>query len=216
VGDARDAVHHVATHATLRGLALSVAASNLGYGIAVVGLPVLVLGHLHHSAGTVGALWAAVGVAGAVSGLVVGRFDSEGRERALLISGMLMMVAVGLILAVCNDLGIAVVAMILFGLSNGPVDIGLFALRQRRTDPQWLGRAFAVSMAMNFVGLPVGSLLGGAVLTVSVTSAFLLMALANLAGALLVLSIPRDGGGSGPHSRRRRRRATVPARDADP
>ena len=216
VGDARDAVRHVASHATLRGLALSVAASNLGYGIAVVGLPVLVLGHLHHSAGTVGALWAAVGVAGAVSGLVVGRFDSDSRERALLISGMLMMVAVGLMLAVCNDLGIAVVAMILFGLSNGPVDIGLFALRQRRTDPQWLGRAFAVSMAMNFAGVPVGSLLGGAVLTVSVTLAFLLMALANLAGALLALSIPRHGGGSSAKGWRRRGGTSVGRQDRHP
>ena len=146
----------------------------------------------------------------------MGRFDSDGRERALLISGMLMMVAVGVILAVCNDLGIAVLAMILFGLSNGPVDIGLFALRQRRTDPQWLGRAFAVSMAMNFAGVPVGSLLGGAVLTVSVTLAFLLMALANLAGALLALSIPRHGGGSSAKGWRRRGGTSVARQDRHP
>ena len=36
--------------------------------------------------------------------------------------------------------------------SNGPFDISLFTLRQRRTDPAWFGRAFAVSMSLNFVG----------------------------------------------------------------
>ena len=30
-----------------------------------------------------------------------------------------------------------------------------------RTDPAWLGRAFAVSMSFNFLGYPVGALIGG-------------------------------------------------------
>ena len=30
------------------------------------------------------------------------------------------------------------------GLINGPLDIALFTLRQRRTDPAWMGRAFTV------------------------------------------------------------------------
>jgi len=190
VEDAWGAVRHVVAHPTLRGLAPSVAASNLGYGIAVVGLPVLVLDRLHRGPGTVGLLWAMVGIAGAVAGLAVGRFDTDGRERGLLLTGMLMMVAAALVLAVSGDLRTAAPALLLFGVANAPVDLGLFALRQRRTDPQWLGRAFAVSMAMNFTGVPIGSALAGPVLAVSLPAAFLLMALANVAGALLVLAIP--------------------------
>jgi predicted MFS family arabinose efflux permease len=100
------------------------------------------------------------------------------------------MLVAAFLLAFCTNLPTAAVAMVVFGVANGPIDIGLFALRQRRTDPGWLGRAFTVSMAMNFIGVPVGSALGGPVLAVSVTGAFLLMALANVAGALLVLVIP--------------------------
>jgi hypothetical protein len=37
----------------------------------------------------------------------------------------------------------------------------MFTLRQRRTDPAWLGRAFAVSMSLNFLGYPIGAALGG-------------------------------------------------------
>lgn len=32
---------------------------------------------------------------------------------------------------------------ILIGLASGPLDIALFTIRQRRTDPAWTGRAFA-------------------------------------------------------------------------
>jgi hypothetical protein len=44
---------------------------------------------------------------------------------------------------------------------NGPLDVAMFTLRQRRTDPAWMGRAFAVSMSFNFAGFPVGAALGG-------------------------------------------------------
>jgi hypothetical protein len=40
------------------------------------------------------------------------------------------------------------------------MDIALFTMRQRRTDPAWIGRAFAVSMALNFVGFPIGAATG--------------------------------------------------------
>jgi MFS family permease len=52
--------------------------------------------------------------------------------------------------------------MALQGLLNGPLDVAMFTLRQRRTDPAWLGRAFAVSMSLNFAGYPIGAAMGGA------------------------------------------------------
>ncbi len=61
--------------------------------------------------------------------------------------------------------------MFIFGLLNGSTDIALFTVRQRRTDPAWMGRAFAVSMAFNFVGFPIGAAIAGAVVSVSLAAA---------------------------------------------
>jgi hypothetical protein len=47
--------------------------------------------------------------------------------------------------------------MAIAGLANGPLDIALFTLRQRRTDPAWMGRAFTISMNLNFSGFPIGA-----------------------------------------------------------
>jgi hypothetical protein len=45
-------------------------------------------------------------------------------------------------------LALVVVEMALVGLLIGPMDIALFTVRQRRTDPAWTGRAFAVSLLL--------------------------------------------------------------------
>jgi len=52
-------------------------------------------------------------------------------------------------------------AMLLWGAAGGLIDIGMFSMRQRRTDPAWFGRAFAVSMSLNWVGSPIGSAAAG-------------------------------------------------------
>jgi predicted MFS family arabinose efflux permease len=87
-----------------------------------------------------------------------------------------------------------VLAMAMFGLASGPIDIGLFALRQRRTDPRLFGRVFAVSMALNFAGIPVGSALGGPIIEHSIELAlFVAAGVALLGCAVPFLTIPRDG-----------------------
>ena len=65
-------------------------------------------------------------------------------------------------------------------------------MRQRRTDPAWMGRAFAVSMALNFAGFPVGSAIGGAIVPISLDVAIGLAILAQVVAALLAQRIPRD------------------------
>jgi predicted MFS family arabinose efflux permease len=87
----------------------------------------------------------------------------------------------------------AALAMALIGLSTGPFDVVLFTLRQRRTDPAWLGRAFAVSMSLNFMGFPVGSALGGAVAPISLELAFLSAIVLNVIAAVLSFAlIPKE------------------------
>jgi len=76
----------------------------------------------------------------------------------------------------------------------GPVDIALFTIRQRRTDPAWLGRAFAVSMSLNFSGVPIGSALAGPLVGWSLDATFYLAAvLVFIAGVMPLLTIPKYG-----------------------
>ncbi|MFI5273914.1 MAG: hypothetical protein ACHQ4H_12850, partial [Ktedonobacterales bacterium] len=119
--------------------------------------------------------------------------SSEGRERPLIFVGMVLSAASCLLIVVQSPAAVFV-AMALFGLAGAPIDIGLFALRQRRTDARWFGRVFAVSMSLNFAGMPVGSALAGPVLERSVTLALLLAAAIAVAGcAVPFFAIPRDG-----------------------
>jgi hypothetical protein len=55
-----------------------------------------------------------------------------------------------------------------------------------------MGRAFAVSMGINFLGFPVGAALAGAIAAVSLPAAVALGVVACLAGsALAALMVPR-------------------------
>jgi hypothetical protein len=82
-------------------------------------------------------------------------------------------------------LGVALlfVQSLLLGVLWGPVDIALFTVRQRRTDPAWMGRAFAVSMAFNFVGLPVGAALAGLLAEQSLEAAIVILGVGGAIGA---------------------------------
>jgi len=91
------------------------------------------------------------------------------------------------------NLLVAALVMAVIGLATGPFDVVLFTLRQRRTDPAWLGRAFAVSMSFNFIGFPVGSAIGGAVAPISLELAFLgALALEVIAAVFAFALIPKE------------------------
>jgi MFS family permease len=184
-------VGYVVRNASLRGLAVTMSVGNLAYGGLTVILPVLVLTRLRAGAGLVGALWALQGVATVVAGLTVGRLGSEGRERRLLALGFAVM-SVALVLILLPGWTGVVVAMLLAGASVGAVDIAIFSLRQRRTDPAWFGRAISVSMALNFAGMPIGSGLAGPVVARSLTLALVLAAALSAASSVLCVAlIPR-------------------------
>ena len=178
-------------NATLRGLGISVSTANVANGLFYIGLPVLVLSRLGGGAAQVGQLFALMGVTAAVSVLFIGRVGTEGRERQFLAAAMVL-TGIGYVIVVLSpNLWFAALAMALIGLATGPFDVVLFTLRQRRTDPAWLGRAFAVSMSLNFIGFPVGSALGGAVAPLSLELAFLAaIGLDAIAAVLSFVLIP--------------------------
>ena len=178
---------------TLRGLGISVSTANIANGLFYIGLPVFVLSRLGGGAAQVGQLFALMGVTAAVSVLFVGRVGTEGRERPFL-AGAMVLTGVGYAMVLFSpNLLVAALVMAVIGLATGPFDVVLFTLRQRRTDPAWLGRAFAVSMSLNFIGFPVGSAIGGAVAPISLELTFLgALALEVIAAVLAFALIPKE------------------------
>lgn len=152
---------YVLRNSSLRGLALTVGSYNLAWGLLNIAVPVLVLGRLHQGPASVGLLWGAFGFAGLASALFTGRLKTEGRERQLMAGSMLVCAVAMALLPFAASLPVAAVSLVVMGLANGPLDVGLFTLRQRRTDPALFGRAFAVSMSVNAIGIPIGSAFAG-------------------------------------------------------
>jgi MFS family permease len=189
--DAWQGLRYTWRNPTLRALGFSISAMNLAGGVVTIVVPLIVLDHLHQGPATAGAVFAASGVGGGLAALAFGRINSAGRERAMLVLPMLG-TAGAMALLLGGQLGLLVAAMAIQGLLNGPMDIGLFTLRQRRTDPAWMGRAFAVSMSFNFAGFPVGSAIAGWIASRSIEGAVLFAATACLMAAVIAWRwIPR-------------------------
>jgi hypothetical protein len=55
-----------------------------------------------------------------------------------------------------------------------------------------MGRAFAVSMALNFAGFPIGSAIGGAVVPISLEAAIGIAIGAQIVGAVLAQRLPKE------------------------
>jgi MFS family permease len=202
-GDALAGLGYVARHRELRGLAVVTALCNVAFGIVTVGMPVMLLSHFHVGADTVGLMYAVMGVAGLVAGALAGRMNSEDREVWFLVAGCGVTVASMLALLLASSVGGGLVAvavgMALFGIGNGPYDIGMFSLRQRVIAPAWMGRAFAVSMSLNYIGAPIGSVLAGPIVERSLPIAFAIAVLVVAVATVLavVLLRPRSVGGAG-------------------
>ena len=196
--DAWAGLTYVVVHnKALRGIALTASMLNLGFGILLVAVPVMVLQRLHGNPAMVGGLWAVFGFASVPSALIAGRISSEGRERLVMIVCDVVAGLAVVLLAFAGNAWIAAAALLIAGLSNGPFDVAMFSMRQRRTDPAWYGRAFAVSMGLNWAGQPIGSALSGPLIHVGLTVAFLVAAaLMLLAAGLVRWVIPAEGAGT--------------------
>jgi MFS family permease len=182
-------LRYVVGNRTLRWIAIGFSTLNVGWGIVIVTLPVAVFA-LHGNAAVVGSILALAGAAGIPAALVAGRIRTEGREReSMSIFGAVMGVAVLALLL--PSLALIAVGIAIAGGADAASSVSAFSLRQRRTARAWFGRAFAVAMALNFSGVPVGSALAGPVLGVSTAFAVLVAAGLTLAGsAVIQLKVP--------------------------
>jgi MFS family permease len=205
--DAWQGVVYTWRNRTLRGLGFSISMLNLMGGMMTIVIPLLVLRQLGLGEAVVGIPFAISGLAGMASAFYYGRHDTRGREYGMLVfptigiaAGVLLLLPVGAASAAGSPgaidpaMGFVLVAAsaLVWGYLNGPMDIALFTVRQRRTDPAWMGRAFAVSMAFNFTGYPIGAASTGAIASQSIVAAILLGFAAAVASAFLAaVLIPR-------------------------
>ncbi|MDQ6918902.1 MAG: MFS transporter [Candidatus Dormibacteraeota bacterium] len=189
--DSWEGLLYVLRNETLRGLAAMISVANLANGMLYIVLPVLVLQRFHQGAATVGALFAVMGVAGLFTTTFFGRLNSEGRERQWLAWPQVALGIPVLAIALAPNLFVVAAALAISGLLIGPIDIALFTLRQRRTDPAWLGRAFAISMALNFSGVPIGAAIAGPMVSWSLNwTIYLAAILTVVAGCMPLLMLP--------------------------
>jgi len=121
---------------TLRGLAISLSTMNIGWGVVEIVVPVLILKHLGMGQDMVGYMFGLSGALGVVSAFFAGRIRTEGQERKLILVGAVGFTAGSVVLLWPGSLIPIAISMIIAGLANGPLDIALFTLRQRRTDPR--------------------------------------------------------------------------------
>ena len=190
--DAWEGVRYTWRNPTLRGLGFSISLLSLSGGMTTIVVPLLVLDHLHLGEAAVGWVFAISGATGIFTASLAGRLDTRGREWSMIVWPMAgTAVAVALLLATDNLLLVAL-SMALTGILGGPLDIGMFTLRQRRTDPALLGRAYAVSMSFNFSGFPIGSAIAGVIAPVSIDGAILFgVAACLLAAVVAAVLVPR-------------------------
>ncbi|MEA2645787.1 MAG: hypothetical protein QOE92_870, partial [Chloroflexota bacterium] len=115
-----EAFLYVVRNPTIRGLAVTLTVLNIGAGILVVALPVLILGPLGGTPAQVGLVLALQGAGGVVSALLFGLVGSEGRERRLIpVFAVVMAAATGLLL-VGGGVWLVAVAVFLVGATTGP------------------------------------------------------------------------------------------------
>jgi MFS family permease len=193
--DAWDGLRYAWRNRTIRGLGFAISVNNLCWGMLTIALPLIVLDVLGFDEIWVGVAFAASGVSGMISALIFGRWDTRGRELPMLVVPMLLLApTVALLLPPAGlfgpmppEIGLAIVILVMtvVGALNGPTDIALFTVRQRRVDPAWMGRAFAVSMAFNFMGFPIGAIIGGVLASESLPAALTMGVVACVAAGLL-------------------------------
>lgn len=189
---------YVARNPSLRGMAVSVSMTGVALGIATILVPVLVIDQLGADEALVGIAFGLAGVVGVAAAVVIGRLDMRNRERTMIVAAHIVITtSVVLLLPVAQaglvaGLAWVMVAMVARGAGESAWDLGVFTLRQRATDPSMFGRAFAISMALNYSGVPIGAALGGWLAATDVTIAIVVAIAFGCLGSICArVLIPR-------------------------
>lgn len=180
---------YVLRNRSLVGLAITFITFGAGWGIVVIAMPVLMLGRLHQGPAIIGLIWGMVGVAGLIAIAFVGRMNTLGRERRLMSASLLAMALALALLPTASSVFVVILALVALAVVETPFDIAFLTLRQRRTDPSAFGRMFAISMALNQLGSPLGSALSGPLIAWSLPGALWVAAGLAAASAVTPLAV---------------------------
>jgi MFS family permease len=195
--EAAAGVRYVFRQPALRGMAVGYSLNQACWGMLSIAVPVFIVRELGAGAradSVVGGVWAIAGVTGLLGALAAGRMRTFGRERAVIAVGMLVTaVAIWPVTALFALPGL-IGGMAMVGFFAGPIDVGILTLRQRVTDPAWLGRTLSISMSLNMSGLPIGSAIGGVLADWSLGAAFAVAALVALLSAATCYALIPDQG----------------------
>ncbi len=200
LADAWAGVRYTWNNRTLRGLGFSITFGNLAHGMMTIVIPLLILERFGLGAAVVGIVFAVSGISGVVSAFLFGRMDTRGREWGLLLWPMVVLIpTIALLLIAAGQppipvgIGLVLVQMLILGFLFGPMDIALFTVRQRRTDPAWVGRAFSVSMAFNYLGVPIGAAVAGILADSSIEAAIIVLGLGGATASAVAAAflVPR-------------------------
>jgi MFS family permease len=196
---ARGGLGYVWRNRTLRGIAASISITNVCFGVVMILIPILIVDAKDADEGFVGIAFAIAGIMGAAAAVLIGRVNTVGRERFLIVAGCAGVTLTAALLLPVESSTTAFAlpwilgTMVVFGVAGGIWDIGIFTLRQRRTDPAMVGRAFAISMALNQSGYPIGAALGGWLAATSIDSAIAVGVVFGCIGTVLAVALlPRD------------------------
>lgn len=186
LADAWSGLRYVLGNRLLRGIAFVWTLANVGSGLAIIAVPVMVLGRLHGRPVDVGLVYSVAGAAGLLSNLVAGSVRTEEREHRVIACAVVVEAFGLLVVAAAGAVGLAavIIGMVVNSLATGFGDVAMFGLRQRAASPEWLGRAMSISMMLNSVGAPIGSALAGPAVALGAAAA-----LVGAAGVTLVGSV---------------------------
>ncbi len=159
VADAlRTGLGALAHDAVLRATSVATTLAASGWGLMVVGFPLLAARSLHAGAHAGGYLWAAIG-AGSILGTVA-ISGSRSLQRVAISYLTLGISALAWPLAHSLVLGVALVG--LTGFLEGPAFSGTIAIRQRETPPAVRAQVLTTMASLGLVASSLGAAIGGA------------------------------------------------------
>ncbi|MGP3969945.1 MFS transporter [Streptomyces sp. 6N223] len=203
-----EGIGYLLRNATLRGLAVAYSIYQVASGMLVIIAPVAVLAWLDEGVAAsasasvsasadryTGVMWAVAGLFGALGALVAGKLIHAGVERRYMLGATLITAVAIFPLSALGSLVTLGIGLAVVGLMEGSINVSLLSLRQRRTDPGWLGRVMTVSISVNLSGFPIGTALGGYLASRSLTAAFAVaMAVTLLSAVCVRVLIPASAG----------------------